>query len=67
MLAYLIYSPPTLAAQKNVDMGILKEKRPELDPPHSKKSRDGVHTVLCDLDARIQVASANKSDIHQAC
>ena len=67
MPVYLIYSPPNLAAQENVDMGILKEKRPELDPPHSKKSRDGVHTVLCDLDARILLASANESDIHEVC
>lgn len=43
-------------------MGSQKGKRPELDPPHSKRSREGVRTVLCDLDATIVVAPENKSD-----
>ncbi len=33
-------------------MGVAKEKRPDLDPPHSKSSRDGAHIVSCDFDAK---------------
>ena len=29
-----------------------KEKHSEHDSSHSKRHRDGVHTVLCGLDAR---------------
>ena len=32
-------------------MGNHKEKRSELDPPHSKRSREGVHTGFFSLDA----------------
>ena len=33
------------------------EKHSEHDSPHSKRHRDGVHTVLCDCDARNHVVS----------
>lgn len=48
-------------------MGIPKEKRSDFEPPYSKRSRDGVHTVLCDFDARILVASDDESGIHEVC
>lgn len=48
-------------------MGISKEKRHELDPPHSRRSRDGVHTIFYDFDARTVVASENEHHIHELC
>lgn len=41
-------------------MGNHKEKRSELDPPHSKRSREGVHTVLRSLEARTFTATENE-------
>lgn len=46
-------------------MGAPKEKRHDLDPPQSKRSRDGAPTVLSDLNARIVVASENESHVHE--
>lgn len=37
---------------KDVDMVNHKEKRSELDHLHSKRAREGVHTVLFNPDAR---------------
>lgn len=52
---------------KDVAMGGQKEKRSDFDPPHSKMSRDGVHTVVCGLEARTVVASENECDTHELC
>ena len=48
-------------------MGNLKEKHSERDSPHSKRHRDGVHTVLCDQDARNLVVSRIECDIQEDC
>ena len=58
---------PNSLLENAVDMGVPKEKRPNLDPPHSKRSRDGAHTVSCDLDAKIVVASQMEPDIYEVC
>ena len=52
---------------KDVDMGNPREKQFELDHPHSKRHRDGVHTVFCDSNAQTLVASESKCAIHKVC
>ena len=52
---------------KDLDMGGQSEKRPELDPPYSKRSRDGVHTVLYDLTANFVVDSKDSCDTQGFC
>lgn len=48
-------------------MGNHKEKRSELDPPHSKRSREGVHTILRSLEARIFSATENERVSNWIC
>ena len=48
-------------------MGNHKEKRSELDPPHSKRSREGVHTVFFSLDAGTLTATENKRVSNRIC
>ena len=52
---------------KDVDMWNPKEKHSEHDSSHSKRHRDGVHIVLCGLDAKKPCCFENECDIHKDC